>query len=128
MKKTYWIIGIAVVLLVIVMLFLRGGEDNWILDDRGVYVKHGNPSNVPDYVLKQKSAITCAGELYEMAKPVTILGSQCLGTCGDYAVDMVNVPRTAADDLPENQCSAFRNREVYHFIEIYKDGSVVRIG
>ncbi len=131
MKKSIWIgIGI-VILLALAVLFLRvfsGGEDNWIKDDRGVYVKHGNPSTVPDYVLQQKTAVTCALDLYEKAKLTTMFGSQCLGICGDYAVDMVNVPRTAEDDKPENQCADFREGKVHHFIEIYKEGSIVRIG
>jgi len=64
--------------------------------------------------------------------------SQCLGVievpnddCDnsdyEYAVDIVHVPRTQEDNLAENQCEAYRNKSVSHFIELDKEGNVVRI-
>lgn len=57
--------------------------------------------------------------------------SQCLGTIevgGEkYAVDIVHVPRTEEDNLPENQCEDYRTGKVKHFIELDKDGNVLKI-
>lgn len=57
--------------------------------------------------------------------------SQCLGTINaegvEYAVDIVHVPRAPEDDLPQNQCDDFRSGRVKHFIELDKEGNVVRI-
>jgi hypothetical protein len=57
--------------------------------------------------------------------------SQCLGTIEidgiGYAVDIVHVPRTQEDNLSENQCEDYRNRKVSHFVELDKDGNVVRV-
>ncbi len=53
--------------------------------------------------------------------------SQCLGTCGDYAVDIVHVPRTEGDNLIENQCEDYKTGKVNHFIELDKNGEIVRI-
>jgi len=50
-----------------------------------------------------------------------------LGVVGNYAVDIVHVPRSEEDNLIENQCEAYRNGEVNHFIELDKDGEIIRI-
>ena len=130
-KKAYLGIGIFL-FLIIGWLFVRfvigGDEDSWIKDEKGIWVKHGNPSETPDYVAEQKVIISKASELYELKKTEGIeFSSQCLGTIEDYAVDVVHVPRTKEDNLVENQCEAYKNNEVNHFIELDKDGNIVRI-
>jgi hypothetical protein len=130
MKWAYWIGG-ALILLIIFIFILRGigGEDSWIKDEKGVYVRHGNPAEVPENVMAQQTAITCAAGLYDAAKKVPMMfESQCLGTCGDFAVDIVNVPRDEMDNLEENQCADFRAGKLGHFIELDKNGETVRIG
>lgn len=129
MKRVYWIAGGIAVLLVVGLLFLRGsGEDSWIKDERGVYVKHGNPSETLLEVNEQQDAIGCASELYVKNKEYgLVFDSQCLGRCGDFVVDVVHVPRTAVDDLAENQCADYRDGKVTHFIELDKDGNIVRV-
>lgn len=130
MKKTYWILIVIAVLLVIgfFMIFRLGGEDSWIKDEKGVYVKHGYPAETPDYVKEQQDAITCALQLYQQKKTEGMkFESQCLGTCSDYAVDIVHVPRNDEDNLVENQCEDYRSGRVKHFIELDKDGNVVRV-
>jgi hypothetical protein len=53
--------------------------------------------------------------------------SQCLGTCGDYSVDIVNVPRSQYDDLEENQCSNYLVGKIKHLIELNPRGQIVKI-
>ena len=130
-KKAYLGIGI-ILLLIIGWLFVRfaigGDEDSWVKDEKGIWVKHGNPSETPDYVTEQKAIISKALELYELKKTEGIgFSSECLGTIEDYAIDVVHVPRTQEDDIIGNQCEAYKNREVNHFIELDKDGNIVRI-
>ena len=126
--KKIGVILIIVVVLIVGLLFLRGSEDSWIKDSRGVYIKHGNPSQTPDYVVEQQKIVNCSLDLYGKAGDEGMnFSSQCLGACGDYAVDIVSVPRTADDDKPENQCADFREGKVKHFIELDKDGEIVRI-
>lgn len=105
----------------------NGGEDNWIKDSKGVYVKHGNPSSVPEKVKGQQDAIECANKKYVFYSDKIDFNSQCLGTCGDYAVDIVNVPRTMEDNKAENQCTEFRVGSVNKFIELDKNGEIVRV-
>jgi hypothetical protein len=131
MKK--WIMAMIVFVIAIALIFIvrfgfGGDEDDWIRDDRGVWVMHGNPSETPTYVTAQQSAIDSALEMYYDAKSNGMeFNSQCLGTSGDYAVDIVHVPRTDEDNLVENQCEAFRNGEAHSFIELDEKGIIVRI-
>jgi len=128
MKKNYLLI-IAIVLVILgAILLLRGfngGEDNWIKDEKGIWIKHGNPAETPDYVLEQQEAINCALEKFNNFSEEK--NSQCLEDCGDYAVDIVNVPRTSEDNLTENQCEDYVNGDIGHFIELDKEGNIVRI-
>jgi hypothetical protein len=129
MKKIYWVLIVIVILTVgFTMIFRPGGEDSWIKDERGVWIKHGVPSDTPDYVIQQQQIINQALSLYEQRKSEEMeFSSQCLGVVGNYAVDIVHVPRSSEDNLVENQCEAYRNNEVTHFIELDKDGNIVRI-
>lgn len=124
LKRTYLKISVAILSLIVIGLFIRfiigGNEDSWIKEDNGVWVKHGNPSETPSEVLEQQDAITCAlGKFGSFSEEKS---SQCLGTCGDYAVDLVHVPRTTEDNLEENQCSEYALGNVSHFIEFDEEG------
>jgi len=130
MKKLHQILIIIAILAVVwifVRFFIGGSEDSWIKDEKGVWIKHGVPYETPDYVIEQQDAISCAINLYDVAKVSIEFSSRCLGTCGNYAVDIVHVPRSSEDNLVENQCEAYRNNGVTHFIELDKDGNIVRI-
>ena len=128
MRKYFIYFGIAVFVLLTTLLFLRGSEDDWIKDEKGVYVKHGAPAQTPTEVLEQQEAVDCATELYQETVDESMeFFSQCLGSCRDYAVDIVHVPRISEDNLVENQCEDFRNGELKHFIELDENGEIVRI-
>jgi hypothetical protein len=131
MKKTYIIIAVVIIVLIGIVFFLRSPEDAWIKDERGVWVQHGKPRTTatPNEVVQQQRLIVNAQQLFEqfktnLSEPIS---SQCLGTIGGYAIDIVHVPRTAEDDLPKNQCEDYRSGKVQHFIELDRDGNVVRI-
>ena len=133
-KKTIIIIILAVIILGIIFLFLRGDEDSWIKDSRGIWIKHGNPSesNTPSEVKEQQEIINQAKELYNKNKSQGMdFSSQCLGTISVnnilYVVDIVHVPRTQEDNIQENQCEDFIIGRVQHFIKLDKEENVVRI-
>lgn len=44
----------------------------------------------------------------------------------DWVADIAHDPRTAEDDLPENQCSAFREGKAHHFVELDLEGNLIR--
>jgi len=131
MKKFWWvviIIGIAVFGLI---LFLRGDEDNWIKDGRGVYVKHGSPETTPDYVLSQQEIIKKALDQFneKKASGTDLSSGPCLGKISDdWVADLVHNPRQEVDDLTSNQCTDYLTGSVIHFIELNLDnGEVVKI-
>ena len=127
-KRLYIILGVLVFLLVLggVLVYLRFSEDTWIKDGRGVWVKHGSPLGTPASVLTQLKLISCALNLYN-SSAFEEFSSQCLGSCDAFVVDIVHVPRTAEDNLEENICEAFRRGQLKKFIELDKDGNIVRI-
>lgn len=130
-KKIMWIIIIVIIIVLGLVIFvLRGftGEDTWIKDSKGVWIKHGVPANTPEKVKLQQDAITCGKELYNKEKGSgKELNSQCLGKCSDYSIDIVHFPRSPEDDLALNQCSDYRKGVTHNFIEIDENGNIVRI-
>ena len=131
MKRLYLIliiIGILIIGWFAIRFFIGGNEDSWIKDSKGIYIKHGHPSKTPDYVTEQQEAINCAFGLYDENKNQGIqFFSQCLGRCGDYAVDIVHIPRTGDDNLFENQCLDYKEGRVSKFIELDKNKEIVKI-
>ena len=130
-KKLFCVLlVIFIILIALGFILIRGlsGEDTWIKDSRGIWIEHGNPLDIPDKVLEQQQAIFCANDLYNQEKENgTEFKSQCLGICGNYAIDVVSVPRVSEDNLIQNQCEEFRNDKVDSFIELDKEGNIVRI-
>jgi hypothetical protein len=44
----------------------------------------------------------------------------------DWACDIAHLPRTAIDNLEENQCQAFKEGKAHHFVEVYSNCSLIR--
>lgn len=77
---------------------------------------------------EHEEAVACAYALHAgIVRAAVVLDSQCLGICGAYAVDLVHVPRSASDDLPENQCREYREGKVAGLIELDATGTIVQI-
>jgi len=128
-KNIFIIIGIIAVVTIGIFLF-RGSEDNWIKDSRGVYVKHGNPSKIPNKVADQQLLISRAGDLYKTAKQnnTKLDNGPCLGAIDNgWVADIVHNPRTDVDNKSENQCDAKKWGNAKHFIELDLNGEVVRV-
>lgn len=129
-RVIYGIIIVIVVFFIIVAVRFNfnSREDSWIRNEQGIWIKHGNPSITPSYVNSQKDAIACAFTLYGMAKNDGIIfDSQCLGICGDYAIDIVHNPRTDMDDIAQNQCEDYSKGRVTNFIELDKDENIIKV-
>lgn len=43
-----------------------------------------------------------------------------------WVVDIVHSPRSPVDDLPENQCPAYREGRAEHFVELDLAGNLIR--
>lgn len=59
----------------------------------------------------------------------TFDSGQCLSDAlmPGWVADIVHKPRQAVDDLPENQCSSFRQGRSIHFVELDPQGIIVRV-
>ncbi len=89
---------------------------------------YGDSKLIAYEVATHDSFVSCASGLYAgLARADVSFDSQCLGVCGNYSVDIVHVPRNAVDDLPENQCREHRENITSGFIELDREGNVVRI-
>ena len=121
----------ALILILLAVFFIRGDEDSWIKDERGVWITHGNPGSIPSYVALQREAINKSLWLFEQRSLVLDLNSQCLGVIyvneTGFAVDIVHNPRIPEDNLPENQCKDYREGIVRNFIELDKSGTLIKI-
>ena len=55
--------------------------------------------------------------------------SPCLSNniIDDWVCDIVHSPRQDIDDLPENQCEAFRTGRAHHFVELDGNCNVVKV-
>lgn len=127
-RRTKILLAISVVVLIGAFIFLRMNEDSWIKDGKGVWTIHGNPSETPVEAREQQEAISCASSLYAVQNMNNaVFNSQCLGTCGNYSIDIVNVPRTSADDSNANKCSDYATGKTKYFIELNHNGGIVRI-
>lgn len=129
-KKTIYIIILAIAIGLAVILLVRGYEDSWIKDKRGVWVKHGSPQEKPAEVTNQENLVAKALTIYLDAKKDNkdLSNGPCLGEIEtDWALDVVNDPRKDIDDLAENQCADFNSGKAKHYIELDTNGSIVKI-
>jgi hypothetical protein len=127
-KKLFFGIIIIAIFVLGIFFILKINEDNWIKNSKGIWTRHGNPAETPIEVKEQQKIIACATDIYSQFKTKgMVFSSQCLGACGNYSIDIVHVPRTAEDDKTENQCEEYLNGKTNHFIELDKEGNIVRI-
>ena len=65
------------------------------------------------------------------AMGIDLSNGPCIGNpieqMPDYVCDIAHNPRTDIDNLPENQCSAFRENNAEHFIELDENCELITI-
>lgn len=130
MKRNILIFVGILILIGVILIFVRGQEDTWIKDSRGVWVKHGNPRNKPAEVSQQEELIQKAVNLYSkaQAKGTDLSVGPCLGQIdSDWVVDIAHSPRETVDNLPVNQCRAYLDSQAHHFIELDPSGEIIKI-
>ena len=45
----------------------------------------------------------------------------------DWVCDVAHAPRQPVDNLPENQCTTFRDGKAHHFVEVDENCNIIRI-
>lgn len=79
---------------------------------------------------ERELAISAAKDLWRMQKleGVSFSNGPCLSNAviPGWVADIAHKPRIAADDKPENQCSAYRDGMAKHFVELDPNGNLIR--
>jgi hypothetical protein len=134
MKKFYLGLITVVVLFFVFLIIFRESEDTWIKDSRGVWIKHGVPSETPDYVLEQQELINQANNLYNVklqefgtfdkfSSDKQFLGNNLDGDYGFFVVWIA--PGEEVDTNRYSDLSEFGN--FTKFVLLDRNGSVVKI-
>jgi len=117
LKTILIIIFVAIIIVVIYFLFFRT-KTMPVIEEKGV-----------EYT--QEEMIEMAQELFKekIAEGVDMTNGHCLTNqlIPDWVVDIAHSPRQDIDNLPENQCSAYREGLAHHFIELDLDGNLIKI-
>lgn len=78
-----------------------------------------------------QKVIDLAKELYQekKAQGLNFNNGPCLSNnmLPDWVVDIAHDPRQPIDDVPENQCAAFKEGKAHHFVELDTKGNLIRI-
>src|SRR4051812_40128921 len=89
------------------------------------------PAYQPGVYNEQDTAVNQSKVLYNQRKTagVDFKDGPCLSNAiiPGWVLDIAHDPRQPVDDLPENQCSAFREGSVKHFVELDPEGNVIRV-
>ncbi|OGE32175.1 hypothetical protein A2631_05685 [Candidatus Daviesbacteria bacterium RIFCSPHIGHO2_01_FULL_44_29] len=76
-------------------------------------------------------AVNQAKLIYNQAKSLgqDLSSGPCLSNAllPGWVVDIAHNPRLPIDDLPENQCSAIREGQANHFVELDPDGKLIKV-
>lgn len=79
----------------------------------------------------EETIIAVAKQAYAQAKEsgIDLTTGPCLSDALEigWAIDIAHFPRETIDDWPENQCIAYLEGKVQHFIELDTRGAVIRL-
>jgi hypothetical protein len=78
---------------------------------------------------ERERAIAAAYVAFEeaVAEGRDLADGPCLGVVLDnWVADVAHDPREEVDDRPENQCGAYRNGHIEHFVELSPQGILIR--
>lgn len=85
----------------------------------------------PGIVSENDRAVSQARKLFNEKKGLGMDFSNgpCLSNdlMPNWVADIAHDPRRAIDDLPENQCQAFREGRARHFVELDQNGDVLTV-
>ena len=123
--KSQILIIISLIILSSIVYFAMKNVPDYKVGDQASFVPSAshNAPEIDAEILKN------ALNLYidKRAEGADLSDGPCLGKIAeDWVLDIAHRPRTAVDDLPENQCVDFREGRAHHFIELDPDGQLLR--
>jgi hypothetical protein len=106
---------------IVLVIFLITLSVVWII------LSHRSPSNNPT---PQGQAAAMAIQLYQQKKAqgTDFSRGPCLSNnlMPDWVADIAHNPRQLVDNMPENQCPAYREGQAHHFVELDPDGNIIK--
>lgn len=115
-KKIYLMIGLVIIVSVIYVFIINKS------------IAPFAPQS-PELVKRTITDICIATCEVKLNSSQDISNGPCLSQEGgesDWVCDVAHNPREAVDDLPENQCNAFRNGTAHHFVEVDENCNLIR--
>lgn len=80
---------------------------------------------------ESQKAVELAKKFYleQKAQGIDFSRGPCLSNnlMPDWVADIAHNPRQPIDDLPENQCPAFREKRAHHFVELDPNGNLIKV-
>jgi hypothetical protein len=89
-------------------------------------------SQQPAQDIKQQAIFSCIQMCKSTSKNLDYANGPCLSdnssdwNVSDWVCDIAHSPRQDVDNLPENQCSAFREGKATHFVEVDTSCNLIR--
>lgn len=125
---------ILILALVIIGVFLISGCTKENITNDNSYSAAEIVTGVADVKIKEKAdkdlAVAKAQELWRIQFQMEedLSNGPCLSNnlIPDWVGDIAHNPREAVDDLPENQCSAYRAGTAHHFVELDTEGNLIK--
>ncbi|MCL4375031.1 hypothetical protein M1523_04210 [Patescibacteria group bacterium] len=119
MRRTRWIVLAALTVTIVVLFGVK------------LIYRPAEKSSPVIQTVTQTQIITLAQKLYQdkKAQGTDFKQGPCLSNqlAPDWVADIAHQPRLPIDDLPQNQCPAFRSGQAHHFVELDPNGNVIRI-
>lgn len=75
------------------------------------------------------TAIQKCVNLCKEKQDINMSNGPCLSNniTSDWVCDIAHNPRQDIDNLPENQCEAFRQGKAHHFVELDENCNIIRV-
>ena len=89
------------------------------------------PTGLQELTIDQKAAqnciYLCKSSKEDLSNGPCLSDNNSNWTVSDWVCDVAHLPRQNVDNLPENQCSDFREGRAHHFVEVYPNCSFIRV-
>lgn len=120
MRFTWMIVGLVLIIVIAVAL---------VVANRSRQRTEAVSNPVARFEGERQQAIEAARQAHGKAKAAgqDLEPGPCLGVVvPNWVADVAHEPRQPVDNLKENQCEQFINREAQHFVELDPQGNLIR--
>lgn len=124
---SFWLLALSIVLVVLISGCVQTKEVSEKVSKTAEEVKKG-PFEGAENIAENPIA-KCITLCHDTLRAEENLSNgPCLSNniSANYVCDVAHEPRAEVDNLPENQCEAYRNRTAKHFVEVDTECNLIR--